>query len=512
MSKLLGLGAVRRVALDDRGANGDSSDEEGVGVMQSGNDSMEMEDALYATVFDDGEDGIGGIAARVSRRRSSARMSGGSALAVTPGKGGATPGKKTASGKKMSVIKEDRSSENDRVDKENEGGVNSRGKSAAKDKNSRLSGGSGASPLRTLGGMSAGKEDKRASSSSSSSSHNVNKVNEGGDVVGDREDSAMMVEEPSHPWSIEDFSVGKSIGRGKFGNVYSARQKMPKDKNGKRLPGTGALVALKVLFKAPMVAAKCIHNLRREVEIQSRLKHPNIVQLYGYFDDAKSVYLILQHINGGEVYKYVRRNTSEGRVEEWLCRTMMHDAMSALAYMHARHVYHRDLKAENLLLCYQERDGEEKVRVVLGDFGWAVHAPPPCPTRYTMCGTPEYLSPEMLSGGGHEHHVDLWSCGVLMFELLTGTTPFVQGDEENEAGADFSGDEENEGQNEQAKVFARISRHAFGGIDLADTAYGATSEAAAFINALLHPVPGTRPEAAQALEHPWMKLEPIKRS
>jgi hypothetical protein len=61
-------------------------------------------------------------------------------------------------------------------------------------------------------------------------------------------------------------------------------------------------------------------------------------------------------------------------------------------------------------------------------------------------------------------------------------------------------------------IFARISRHAFGGIDLADTAYGATSEAAAFINALLHPVPGTRPEAAQALEHPWMKLEPIKRS
>ena len=79
----------------------------------------------------------------------------------------------------------------------------------------------------------------------------------------------MEAVEPARPWSIEDFSVGKSIGRGKFGNVYSARQKMPKDSTGKRLTGSGPQVALKVLFKAPMVAARCVHNLRREVEIQS---------------------------------------------------------------------------------------------------------------------------------------------------------------------------------------------------------------------------------------------------
>lgn len=509
MSKLLGLGSVRRVAIGDEraGADDNSSDEEGGGVMGGNNDSMEMEEALYATVFD-GEDGIGGIAARVSRRRSSARMSSGSALTVTPGKDGATPRKKaTSSVKKIRVIKEDKSS-SDRADKENETDVNRR-KSNSDGKSRRSTEGIAASPLRTISVLSTEKEDKKASSSSSRGTYSrSNGDNTAHSDV--REVAPVVEEEPSHPWSIEDFSVGKSIGRGKFGNVYSARQKMPKDRNGKRIPGTGAQVALKVLFKAPMVAAKCIHNLRREVEIQSRLKHPNIVQLYGYFDDAKSVYLILQYINGGEVYKHVRRNTSEGRVEEWLCRTMVHDVMSALAYMHARHVYHRDLKAENLLLCYQEKDGEETVKVCLGDFGWAVHAPPPNSTRYTMCGTPEYLSPEMLSGGGHEHHVDLWSCGVLMFELLTGTTPFVHEDE-SEAGTDVTWGDGSESHNEQAKVFSRISKHSFGAIDVG-AAYGTTHEAAGFINALLHPVPGERPEAAHALEHPWMKLERIRRS
>jgi aurora kinase len=120
----------------------------------------------------------------------------------------------------------------------------------------------------------------------------------------------------------------RCTGRGKFGNVYLAKQKR-----------TNTQVALKVLFKSPMLAAKCVHTLRREVEIQYHLRHKNIVRLYGYFHDAKNVYLILEFLQQGELYKAVAK--AGGCVTEQVCRRYMTDVASALAHMHARHVWHR---------------------------------------------------------------------------------------------------------------------------------------------------------------------------
>jgi len=206
---------------------------------------------------------------------------------------------------------------------------------------------------------------------------------------------------PSRPWCIDDFALGKPLGKGKFGLVYLGKQKL-----------TGTQIALKVLFKQPMQAANCVHNLRREVEIQTRLRHRNITRLNGYFHDAKNVYLILEFLPGGELYKAVAK--AGGCVSEAQARLFMSDVASAVAYMHQRHVYHRDIKPENLLL-------GESGRVCLGDFGWAVHSPAPHSSRFTLCGTPEYLAPEMVSGTrGHDRAVDLWALGVLLFELLVG--------------------------------------------------------------------------------------------
>ena len=182
--------------------------------------------------------------------------------------------------------------------------------------------------------------------------------------------------------------------------------------------------------------AGIVHNLRREVEIQSRLKHPNIVQLYGYFENIKQSRSYC-NISPEGMYKHVNKHYDGGRVDENMCRVFMHDVFSALAYMHERHVYHRDLKGENLFLNFQYDVGStsqqgtqegtacpEHVRVMIGDLGASAHAPPPNSTRYTWCGTYEYLSPEMINRTGHCHHVDLWACGILLFELLVGFTPF----------------------------------------------------------------------------------------
>merc|ERR1719272_1071327 len=97
-------------------------------------------------------------------------------------------------------------------------------------------------------------------------------------------------------WQLSDFDIGKPLGRGKFGNVYLAREKASK-----------YIVALKVLFKNQLQKAGVEHQLRREIEIQSHLRHPHILRLYGYFYDATRVYLILEFAAKGELYKQLQK-------------------------------------------------------------------------------------------------------------------------------------------------------------------------------------------------------------
>ncbi|MGH0180538.1 UNVERIFIED_CONTAM: hypothetical protein FKN15_004535 [Acipenser sinensis] len=154
------------------------------------------------------------------------------------------------------------------------------------------------------------------------------------------------------------------------------------------------------------------HQLRREVEIQSHLRHPNILRLYGYFHDSSRVYLILEYAPKGELYSELQRC---GKFNEQRSATYITELSDALLYCHSKKVIHRDIKPENLLL---GASGELKI----ADFGWSVHAP--CSRRATLCGTLDYLPPEMIEGRMHDEKVDLWSLGVLCYEFLVGTPPF----------------------------------------------------------------------------------------
>jgi aurora kinase A len=99
----------------------------------------------------------------------------------------------------------------------------------------------------------------------------------------------------SKKWCLNDFEIGKPLGKGKFGNVYLAREKRSK-----------YIIALKVIFKHQVQKAGCEHQLRREIEIQSHLRHPNILRLYGYFYDDSRVYMILEYAPKGELYTYLK--------------------------------------------------------------------------------------------------------------------------------------------------------------------------------------------------------------
>ncbi|KAM3621493.1 uncharacterized protein V6R79_011909 [Siganus canaliculatus] len=205
----------------------------------------------------------------------------------------------------------------------------------------------------------------------------------------------------SKRWSLENFDIGRPLGKGKFGNVYLARERQSK-----------FILALKVLFKKQLEKAGVEHQLRREVEIQSHLRHPNILRLYGYFHDPSRVYLILEFAPKGELYGELQRC---GSFSEQRSATYIMELADALNYCHSKKVIHRDIKPENLLL---GANGELKI----ADFGWSVHTP--SSRRSTLCGTLDYLPPEMIEGKTHDEKVDLWSLGVLCYEFLVGKPPF----------------------------------------------------------------------------------------
>jgi len=208
---------------------------------------------------------------------------------------------------------------------------------------------------------------------------------------------------PENPWTLQDFDIGRPLGKGKFGNVYLARERASK-----------YIVALKVLFKSQLQKSQVEHQLRREIEIQSHLRHPNILRLFGYFYDETRIYLILEFAPRGEMYKTLQKQP-KNRFDEQRSSKYIAQMADALRYCHSKKVIHRDIKPENLLL---DMKGDLKI----ADFGWSVHAP--TSRRATMCGTLDYLPPEMIEGSLHDEKVDLWSLGVLTYEFLVGKPPF----------------------------------------------------------------------------------------
>jgi serine/threonine protein kinase len=151
--------------------------------------------------------------------------------------------------------------------------------------------------------------------------------------------------------------------------------------------------------------------LAREIVTQSFFNHVNLVKLYGTFADQTNVYLIMEYCSGGQLYD-IFKVKSKLKDEEWV--PIMTGVCEGIFALHLHDVIHRDLKPENIILAF----GLPKV----GDFGWAVHTAGD--RRDTFCGTPLYISPELLMGGSYDKEVDIWALGVMMFEFVTGRIPF----------------------------------------------------------------------------------------
>ncbi|KMT02980.1 hypothetical protein BVRB_8g195480 isoform B [Beta vulgaris subsp. vulgaris] len=257
-------------------------------------------------------------------------------------------------------------------------------------------------------------------------------------------------------WSIADFEIGKPLGKGKFGRVYLARDTKSK-----------YIVALKVIFKEQIEKYRLHHQLRREMEIQMSLRHPNVLRLYGWFHDDDRIFLILEYAFKGELYKELRRS---GHLPEKQAATYIASLTEALAYCHDKNVIHRDIKPENLLI-------DHEGRLKIADFGWSVQSRN---KRHTMCGTLDYLAPEMVENKAHDYAVDNWTLGVLCYEFLYGVPPF-------------------EAEN-QRDTFRRIMK-----VDLNfPEAPQVSSEAKDLISRLLVKDSSKRLCLQKILEHPWI--------
>ena len=207
---------------------------------------------------------------------------------------------------------------------------------------------------------------------------------------------------------ITDFKIKREIGSGSFGRVYLATHLKTK-----------VDYAVKVIDKRNKTNIEGKPYFQREIEIMSKIRHPNCVRLFGNFEDENFCYFVMEFIPCGNLYTLMSANRNTG-LNIYLVASILRDLASAIYYLHNMNppIIHRDIKPENILLTSNSK-------IKLTDFGWSNYIDFEGEQRLTLCGTPIYLAPEMIQNTGHDKHVDIWCLGVLLFELLTGTPPFI---------------------------------------------------------------------------------------
>ncbi|CAL7936789.1 unnamed protein product [Xylocopa violacea] len=204
---------------------------------------------------------------------------------------------------------------------------------------------------------------------------------------------------------IEDYEVLNLLGKGGFASVYRAK-----------CLRSGIEVAIKMIDKKLMQAAGMVGRVRQEVAIHSRLKHPAVLELYTFFEDANYVYLVLELCHNGELQRFLKIQGSRALPEEQAGR-IIRQVVQGLLYLHSHQILHRDMSLSNLLLT---RD----MQVKIADFGLATQLTRPDEKHLTMCGTPNYISPEIATRSSHGLEADVWSLGCMLYTLLVGKPPF----------------------------------------------------------------------------------------
>ena len=201
---------------------------------------------------------------------------------------------------------------------------------------------------------------------------------------------------------LRDLVQLQILGVGTFGKVWLVSHKK-----------SGKSYALKVLSKKEVIGHHQVDGVIREKNIMSSLTHPFVVNLISTFQDERNLYMLIELVQGGELFSVIHTESRDG-IPNTNARFYAACILESLAYLHYRSIAYRDIKPENVLIDAQGYG-------VLVDLGFAKIV---MDKTYTLCGTPEYLAPEIILSKGHDKGVDYWAFGVLVYEMLVGRSPF----------------------------------------------------------------------------------------
>ena len=212
--------------------------------------------------------------------------------------------------------------------------------------------------------------------------------------------------QPQNGYKLNDFDVERTLGTGSYGRVLLVKHKQ-----------SGLFYAVKRLKKADVVRLKQVeHTNNEERLLRVASACPFTVTLISSFQDAKSLYLLMEYVEGGELFSLLRRVRT---LPVFMAQFYAAQVILAIEHLHSHGIVYRDLKPENVLIA---SDGNLK----LTDFGFAKKLNNNSDSTYTFCGTPEYLAPEIIGaiGSGYTRAVDWWAVGVLIYEMVFGRPPF----------------------------------------------------------------------------------------
>lgn len=208
--------------------------------------------------------------------------------------------------------------------------------------------------------------------------------------------------------AVKRYTKGRFLGKGGFARCYEFSSLE-----------TRKITAAKIVPKATLTKSRAKQKLMSEIKIHRSLHHPNIVGFEHFFEDAENVYILLELCTNQTMNELLRRRK---RLTELEVQCYISQCISAMKYLQSHKVIHRDLKLGNLFL-------SDKMEIKLGDFGLAAKLEYDGEKKRTICGTPNYIAPEVLDGKlGHSYEVDTWSLGVITYTLLVGKPPFETSD------------------------------------------------------------------------------------
>ena len=255
------------------------------------------------------------------------------------------------------------------------------------------------------------------------------------------------------------YTIVKDLGHGSYGQVKKVKHKELNE------------------IRAMKITNKKSDSSKYEIEILKKISHPNITKIFEIFSDSKKYYIIMEFLEGGELFEAI---TNIGSFTEASASKVLKQILSAVYYLHSNHIVHRDLKPENIMLTQKPKNGNYQIKLI--DFGTAkIFKPGKKMNKFI--GTSYYIAPEVLKER-YDEKCDIWSCGVILFILLCGYPP-------------FNG-------NTNVDIFHAIQNQnpIFGGEEWEDI----TPEAKDLIKLMLKKNPNERLNAEQCLSHKWFRL------